>query len=66
VQAGKNILQIEGAGFSDGYGLTIDNVQLVRQGTLDNIVVNGGFEVPNQFGSWSIYNDINGWQGTGI
>ncbi|MCB0368719.1 MAG: hypothetical protein KDD45_04545 [Bdellovibrionales bacterium] len=43
VIAGDNSLQIEGTGLSNSYGLTVDNVKLVREGTLTNIVVNGGF-----------------------
>jgi len=65
-QVGKNLLQIEGAGISDSYGLTVDNVALIRAGTSVSIVVNGGFESPNQYGSWSINNDISGWKGTAI
>lgn len=66
VQQGQNKLQFEGAGQSNSYGLTIDNVILKRDGTLVNIVVNGGFEQPNQYGSWGIYNDIPGWKGYNI
>lgn len=40
---GQNSLQIEGAGISDSLGLTIDNVQLIRVGSSQNIVINGGF-----------------------
>lgn len=40
---GKNTLQFVGAGTSDSYGLLIDDVSLVRSGTTQNIVVNGGF-----------------------
>jgi hypothetical protein len=46
--------------------LGIDKIQLVRQGTTTNIVVNGDFSAPNEYGSWSIQNDINGWTGIGI
>ena len=42
-QVGKNSLQFSGTGTSDGLGLTIDNVQLVRDGTALNLVENGGF-----------------------
>lgn len=66
VQVGSNSLQIEGAGISDSYGLTVDNVALVRAGTSVSIVVNGGFESPNQHGSWSILTDISGWKGINI
>nr|BAK01612.1 predicted protein [Hordeum vulgare subsp. vulgare] len=66
VQSGRNALQFVGAGLSDSYGLLIDNVTLVRQGTTANIVVNGDFSSPNVHGSWGIFNDISGWLGTGI
>lgn len=66
VLPGKNSLQFVGAGVSDSYGLLIDNVQLVRQGTTTNIVVNGDFSSPNTYGSWGIFNDISGWLGVGI
>ena len=41
--AGQNSLQIEGAGVADTTGLSIDNVQLIRVGSAQNIVVNGDF-----------------------
>jgi hypothetical protein len=63
---GQNSLQFVGAGISDSYGLLIDNVQLVRQYTTINIVINGDFSSPNVHGSWGIFNDISGWQGVGI
>lgn len=58
VREGRNSLQIEGAGVSDSYGLTIDNVVLTRLGSAQNIVINGGFDLPNQYGGWNIYNGI--------
>lgn len=66
VKPGQNTLQIEGAGISDSYGLIVDNVQLIRQGTTQNIVVNGGFEQPSVGFSWGIFNSIPGWVGKGI
>ncbi len=63
---GKNTLQFAGAGTSDSYGLLIDDVSLVRLGTTQNIVVNGGFESPNTSGAWTIKSDILGWAGIGI
>ena len=66
VKGGENKLQIEGAGKSDGKGITIDNVRLVRYNTATNIVVNGGFQSPNVGGSWTIQNNIEGWEGVGI
>ena len=44
VKTGQNKLQFQGAGQSDSYGLTIDNVKVVRYGNYENIAVNGGFE----------------------
>lgn len=46
---------------SDSFGLTVDNVKLVRDGTLANIVVNGQFEDPDVDAGWQIFNDITGW-----
>jgi len=66
VQQGQNKLQFEGAGVSDSFGLTIDNVRFVRDGTVLNLAVNGGFEAPDTYGSWGIFNDIPGWQGQQI
>ena len=43
-----NVLKFEGAGKKDGFGLTIDNVKLHQDGSTKNIVINGGFEEPNQ------------------
>ena len=63
---GRNSLQFEGAGVSDGKGLTIDKVSLIRVGSANNIVVNGDFEVPAQNGGWNFQNDIPGWTGKGI
>lgn len=60
-QVGKNSLQFSGTGVSDSYGLTVDNVKLVRDGTLANIVVNGQFEDPDVDAGWQIFNDITGW-----
>ena len=61
VVVGTNTLSIQGAGTLDGNGLCIDNVQLIRSGTNDNVVVNGGFERPAQNGGWNIYAGIEGW-----
>ena len=64
--AGENTLRFEGAGESDGFGLTIDNVRLVKTGTTKNIVVNGDFQKPNVGRSWKIVDEIPGWKGKGI
>lgn len=66
VKAGENRLQIEGAGISDSYGLTVDNVKLIRVGTTQNIVVNGGFQQPSVGNSWGIFSNIPGWSGIAI
>lgn len=66
VLPGENRLQIEGAGYSDRKGLVIDNVKLKRDGTNINIIVNSGFEQPDVGHSWTIQNDIPGWDGKGI
>jgi hypothetical protein len=66
VVAGENILRFEGDGKEDSYGLTIDNVKLIKDGTEDNIVVNGGFEQPNLDGKWKVFDEIPGWKGKGI
>ena len=47
INVGYNTLEIEGAGASDGHGLTIDNVKIVGERNNQDIVVNGGFELPN-------------------
>ena len=43
INPGTNSLKFQGAGISDGYGLTIDNVKLIREGETTNIVINGDF-----------------------
>ena len=63
---GKNTLKFEGTGKQDSYGLTIDNVQLVEEGTSKNIVVNGGFEKPDLGKGWKVFDEIPGWKGKGI
>ena len=37
------MLEIKGKGKADSFGLTIDNVKLVKDGSNKNLVVNGGF-----------------------
>ena len=65
-KVGQNMLKFAGAGCSDSFGLTIDNVRLVRYGDKRNIVVNGGFERPCVGRGWKIFNDIPGWWGSGF
>jgi hypothetical protein len=51
---------------SDSVGLGIDSVKLVAKGGFRNIVINGDFALPYQWGGWSIKDDIIGWDGLGI
>jgi len=66
VDGGENKLQFEGAGSSNSFGITIDNVKLVRKNTNTNIVINGKFESPDVGYSWGVFNNIPGWEGIGI
>ena len=66
VRVGENSLKFVGHGWSDCFGLTIDNVKLVRSGTTENICINPGFEYPNVDGKWNVFNDIPGWWGHGF
>lgn len=62
--AGKNTLTFLGTGVSDGYGLTIDNVKLIKNGdNSKDFVVNGGFEKPDLMGKWKVFDRIEGWAG---
>ena len=63
---GENALKFETAGKSDGYGLTIDNVKLVKDGSSEDVVINGGFEQPDLGKKWRIQNEIPGWKGKDI
>jgi hypothetical protein len=58
---GPNMLQFEGSENSNGYGLTIDNVKLIKKGTNKDFVINGGFENPNLNGGWKQMTKIEGW-----
>lgn len=57
VDSGQNTLYIKAAGGIEAYGLTIDNVKLVRKGSTDNIIDNGDFEAPGSGGWKSIIHD---------
>ena len=61
-----NVLKFEGAGKKDGFGLTIDNVKLHQDGSEKNIVINGGFEEPNQGERWTSLDKMPGWEGKDI
>lgn len=60
------MLEIRGKGIVDGVGLTIDDAKLVKIGTDKNLVINGGFENPPQYGYWNIYDGIEEWKGSHI
>ena len=66
VNQGGNELKFQGSGKKDSYGLTIDNVKLLSQGTKKDIVVNGGFERPDMKKKWKIMDKIPGWEGKDI
>ena len=66
VVPGVNTLKFEGEGKSDSFGLTIDNVKLIRDDTKEDLAINGGFEQPDQKGKWNVYDEIPGWKGKGI
>lgn len=57
VDTGENTLLIKGVGGIEVYGLTVDNVRLVRQGSTDNIIENGNFEDMGISGWNSIIHD---------
>ncbi len=62
---GENTLQLRGAGISDNFGLTVDNIKLVKEGTTQNLVVNGGFENPKIDKDWKGFHEgIQGWSAT--
>ena len=65
---GINELTFRGQGSSNGYGMTIDNVQVLVPERIslielkEDIIVNGGFENPSTNGSWQIINNLPGWE----
>lgn len=54
---GANLLQFEGAGPSDTFGFDFTNVQLIKKGdpTNTNLVMDGDFSAPYQYGGYWIY-----------
>lgn len=62
----KNVLSLKGTGISDGYGLTVDNFNLHRVGSTQNLLVNGDFETPNLKKGWKILNNPSGWVGKDV
>lgn len=63
---GLNRLQFEGAGVSDGQGITIDNVKLIQSGSKSNLLVNGDFEDPALTQDWTLFQNLPGWTGKNI
>lgn len=53
-KTGLNTLMIKGAGGIEAYGLTIDDVELTREGSKDNLIENGQFLKPATPGWTSI------------
>ncbi len=59
-----NELTFEGAGPTDGHGLCITNVKLIKLGTTRNIVRNGDFAypyIPTNQGYGKYVNTLRGW-----
>jgi hypothetical protein len=63
LKAGQNTLQFDGTSFSDGYGITIDNVRVFSIYNSTNLVVNGDFSLPNVGSGWQYFanGQIPGW-----
>jgi hypothetical protein len=59
----SNVLQFDGTGISDGYGVTIANVKLYTASNSINRIVNGDFSQPALLpGTWQALNGgIHGW-----
>lgn len=59
---GENVLQLRGTGTSDYYGLTVDNIRLVKDGDQRNLIINSGFENPKIKDKWVGYaGGVEGW-----
>lgn len=46
LEQGDNVLQFDGTGISDSFGVTINDVKLTAPYTSATLIANGGFEVP--------------------
>jgi hypothetical protein len=57
------VISFTGTGVSDGFGLTIDNVNLHKLGSDKNLIINGDFETPNLQKGWQIISNPSGWLG---
>lgn len=62
----QNTLTFKATGVSEGYGLALDNVNLHKIGTRDNLLVNGDFETPNVGNGWQIFQNPMGWIGNEV
>ena len=63
---GTNSLKFEGEGKEDSYGLTIDNVKVIKVTNNKDVAVNGDFEKPDINKKWKVFDSIPGWKGKGI
>jgi hypothetical protein len=63
---GNNFITFEGAGGSDGVGLGVQNVKLVKVGGSVNEVVNGMFGTPSVGNKNEVTANIQGWIGAEI
>ena len=56
------MLELRVKGKSDTARVTVDNIRLVKDGTCENLIVNGGFENPKVNKGWNgINGGISGW-----
>jgi len=63
LSSGDNLLQFDGAGASDGFGVSIDNVKLTSIYNNTNLIVNGNFQQPSLAANQFTYSNggIPGW-----
>lgn len=62
----KNVLSLKGTGISDGFGLTVDNFNLHKVGSTQNLLTNGDFETPDLKKGWKILTNPSGWVGKDV
>jgi hypothetical protein len=62
LNSGDNVLQFDGTGKSDSYGVSIDHVKLTSAYNSTNLIVNGDFNTPYVGTGWTYVNGgILGW-----
>jgi hypothetical protein len=63
LEQGDNVVQFDGTGLSDSFGISIDKVKLSAPYSLSNLIANGDFEIPALApGTFIIQNGgFNGW-----